>query len=113
MLLLYFSHEGFPGSRGPFLQSQYNVVFGRGNNDNKLLSKENPNTYLDGMQVLLSWIWGFLSIPQKTLPFQFFGEPLTLCVEVLESGCVALKGSPSPAPLAFSQVNKDSGIAGL
>lgn len=28
-------------------------------------------------------------------------------VEVLESGCVALKGSPSPAPLAFNQVNKD------
>ena len=74
MLLLYFSHEGFPGSRGPFLQSQYNVRFGRGNNDNKLLSKENPNTYLDGMQVLLSWIWGFLSIPQETLHFQFFGS---------------------------------------
>lgn len=34
-------------------------------------------------------------------------------MEVLESGCVALKGSLPPAPLAFNQVNKDSGIAGF
>lgn len=78
MLLLYFSHEGFPGSRGPFLQSEYNVGFGRGNNDNKLLSKENPNTYWMVCKSYRPGFGDFCPYPMR-LPFRCFWEPLTLC----------------------------------